>query len=258
MQLNKTTRLDTVSDKNYSVASALTNFKKSTDNSVSVEYHKVTHESNYDIVNKECYEKDCSKGTSSNKKMPSRPIRRKLLFDITPTQSNQIIGNEVNHECVAKRVNNENIDYRKNGSRNLFNRSISMSDTSNNNAVNACSENENNEVFLYRYFDGEILDRSAKQQIQVDGNIVDASSANHINSKNGTQECPAKELSYRSASKSTKCSTNVIDAWSANQQSNENEELFVQSAMETILKVLYFHNILKLVFECASKFLSRV
>ena len=47
--------------------------KKSTDNSVSVAYHKVTleimRESSYDIVNKECYEKDCSKETSSNQKI---------------------------------------------------------------------------------------------------------------------------------------------------------------------------------------------
>ena len=43
-----------------------------------------------------------------------------------------------------------------------------------------------------------------------------------MNCKNGTQECPAKELSYRSASKSTKRTTNVIDAWSASQLSNEN------------------------------------
>lgn len=75
-------------DKNYSVAAALTYFKKSTDNSVSVAYHKVTleimRESSYDIVNKECYEKDCSKETSSNQKILN--LHRKLLFDITTTQ----------------------------------------------------------------------------------------------------------------------------------------------------------------------------
>ena len=69
-----------------------------------------------------------------------------------------------------------------------------------------------------------------------------------MNCKNGTQECPAKELSNRSASKSTKRTTNVIDAWSASQLSNENEELLAPSAMETILKVLCFHSILKSVF----------
>ena len=81
-------------DKNYSVAAALTYFKKSTDNSVSVTYHKVTleimRESSYDIVNKECYEKDCSKETSFNQKILN--LHRRLLFDITTTQSSQIIG----------------------------------------------------------------------------------------------------------------------------------------------------------------------
>ena len=97
LQLNKATRLVTVPDKNYSVAAALTYFKKSTDNSVSVAYHKVMlkiiRESSYDIVNKEYYEKDCSKETSSNKKILS--LRRKLLFDITTTQSSQIIGRPI-------------------------------------------------------------------------------------------------------------------------------------------------------------------
>ena len=77
--------------------------------------------------------------------------------------------------------------YRINGSRNLFDRSITMLDTSINNAANACSENENKEVLLHWYFDGGFFDWLAKQQIQVGGNIVDASSANHMNFKNGTQ-----------------------------------------------------------------------
>ena len=47
-------------------------------------------ESSYDIVKKECYEKDCSKETSSNQKILN--LHRKLLFDITTTQSSQVIG----------------------------------------------------------------------------------------------------------------------------------------------------------------------
>ena len=49
--------------------------------------------------------------------------------------------------------------YRKNGSRNLFDRSITTSDTPINDAANACSENENNEVLLLRYrpIDGGFL-----------------------------------------------------------------------------------------------------
>ena len=68
-----------------------------------------------------------------------------------------------------------------------------------------------------------------------------------MNCKNDKQEYPAKELSHRSASKSTKRSTNVIDTWSTNLLSNENKELS-PSTMETILKVLCFHSILKSVF----------
>ena len=57
--------------------------------------------------------------------------------------------------------------YRKNGSRNLFDRSITMSDTSINNAANACSENKNNEVLLHRYFDGGFFDRSANNKFKL-------------------------------------------------------------------------------------------
>ena len=59
--------------------------------------------------------------------------------------------------------------YRKNGSRNLFDRSITTSDTSINNAANACSENENNEVLLRRYrpIDGGFFDRSTNNKFKL-------------------------------------------------------------------------------------------
>ena len=76
LQLNKVTKFVTVSNTNCSVAKTSTIFLKTADNSTSFLIqlnsvaHKVTFKNKYDKINKECYKKNCLKGTLSNKKTP--------------------------------------------------------------------------------------------------------------------------------------------------------------------------------------------
>ena len=76
LQLNKATKFVTVPNTNCSVAKTSTIFLKTADNSTSFLIqlnsvaHKVTFKNKYDKINKECYKKNCLKGTLSNKKIP--------------------------------------------------------------------------------------------------------------------------------------------------------------------------------------------